>query len=52
MGGLRELFPEQFGYDLVVTYLVWVLLVLALYSACRRFAEVKARRQDWWLSFL
>jgi uncharacterized membrane protein len=52
MGGPRELFPSQFGYDLWVVYLVWLLLVLALYPACRWFAEIKAKRQGWWLSYL
>jgi uncharacterized membrane protein len=52
MGGPRELFPAPFGYDLWVAYLVWALVVLALYPACLRFAEIKAKRQDWWLSYL
>lgn len=52
MGGPRELFPPQFGYDLWVAYLVWALIVLALYPLCRWFADVKARRRDWWLSYL
>ena len=52
MGGPRNLFPEQFGYDLWVAYLVWALLVLALYPVCRWFAGIKARRHDWWLSYL
>jgi uncharacterized membrane protein len=52
MGGPRELFPPQFGYDLWVAYLVWGLIVLALYPACRWFAEIKAKRRDWWLSYL
>lgn len=47
MGGPRELFPAQFGYDLWVAYLIWALIVLALYPVCRRFAEIKAKRQDW-----
>jgi hypothetical protein len=51
-GGPRELFPGQFGYDLWVTYAVWAAIVLVLYPVCRRFAEIKARRQDWWLSYL
>lgn len=41
-----------FGYDLRVTYLVWALIVLALYPLCRWFAGVKARRRDWWLGYL
>ena len=52
MGGPRELYPAQFGYDLWVVYIVWVLLVLAMYPACRWFGEIKARRHDWWLSYL
>ena len=39
MGGPRDLFPPAFGYDLWVTYLVWALLVVALYPACRWFAR-------------
>src|SRR5262249_18997385 len=31
MGGPVELFPAQFGYDLWVVYLVWAIIVLALY---------------------
>lgn len=52
MGGPPELYPSPFGYDLWVVYLVWVLLVLALYPACRWFAEIKAARHNWWLSYL
>ena len=52
MGGPPELFPAQFGYDLWVVYLVWALLVLGLYPACRWFAAVKAKRRSWWLSYL
>jgi uncharacterized membrane protein len=52
MGGPRELFPEGFGYDLWVVYVVWVLIVALLYPACRWFATVKARRREWWLSYL
>jgi uncharacterized membrane protein len=52
MGGPRELFPAGFGYDLWVAYLVWGLIVLALYPVCRWFGGIKARRRDWWLSYL
>ncbi|TQV68158.1 DUF1624 domain-containing protein [Exilibacterium tricleocarpae] len=44
--------PAGFGYDLWVTYLVWVAVVVMLYPACKWFAAVKARRRDWWLSYL
>jgi uncharacterized membrane protein len=52
MGGPPELFPAQFGYDLWVVYLVWAIIVLALYPACRWFAAIKAKPHDWWLSYL
>jgi hypothetical protein len=52
MGGERSLFPEDFGYPLWVTYVVWVSVVALLYPLCRWFARVKARRRDWWLSYL
>lgn len=52
MGGPRELFPPQFGYDLWVAYVVWAAIVIALYPVCRWFARVKATRRDWWLSYL
>jgi uncharacterized membrane protein len=52
MGGPAELFPPEFGYDLWVVYLVWGLLVVGLYPVCRWFAGVKARRREWWLSYL
>lgn len=52
MGGLRDLFPPGFGYPLWVVYVVWVALVTSLYPLCRWFAAVKARRQEWWVSYL
>jgi len=52
MGGPRELFPPSFGYSLWTVYGVWLLVVVLLYPVCRWFANVKSRRQDWWLSYL
>ena len=52
MGGERSLFPADFGYPLWVTYVVWVSVVAGLYPLCQWFAGVKARRRDWWLSYL
>jgi hypothetical protein len=31
---------------------VWAGIVIALYPLCRWYANVKARRRDWWLSYL
>ncbi len=52
MGGPRQLFPPDFGYRLAVVYGVWLLTIVLLYPLCRWFAQVKATRRDWWLSYL
>jgi uncharacterized membrane protein len=52
MGGSRQLFPPDFGYDLLVVYVVWALLVVALYPVCRWFAGLRQRRRDWWWSYV
>lgn len=52
MGGPQQLFPTNFGYRLWVVYVVWVVVVALLYPVCRWFVGVKARRKDWWLSYL
>jgi uncharacterized membrane protein len=44
--------PTDFGFSLVVVYLVWIGLVAALYPLCRRYARVKARSRSRWLSYL
>ena len=40
------------GFSLGVAYLCWLAGVAMLYPLCRWFAAVKARRDDWWLSYL
>jgi uncharacterized membrane protein len=40
------------GFRLWVVYLCWIGGVLLLYPLCKWFAGVKARRKDWWLSYL
>ena len=44
--------PPGVGFRLWVVYVCWALGVLLLYPLCRWFAGVKARRKDWWLSYL
>lgn len=46
-------YPDEWGFGLPVVYVLWILVVLLLYPACRWFAGVKERRRDlWWLSYL
>jgi uncharacterized membrane protein len=45
-------FPEGFGVGLPGVYCVWIVVVALLYPLCRWVAGVKARRQDWWLSYV
>jgi uncharacterized membrane protein len=44
--------PSGNGFRLWVVYLSWIGGVLLLYPLCKWFAGVKARRRDWWLSYL
>jgi uncharacterized membrane protein len=44
--------PPRIGGPFWLVYVCWVLIVLALYPLCRWFAGVKARRRDWWLSYV
>jgi uncharacterized membrane protein len=45
-------FPKGFGVGLAGVYLIWIAVVVILYPFCRWVAAVKARRQDWWLSYV
>jgi uncharacterized membrane protein len=44
--------PQGNGFPLWVVWLCWIGGVLLLYPLCKWFAGVKARRRDWWLSYL
>jgi len=44
--------PVGVGFNLAVVYACWIAGVLLLYPLCKWFAGVKARRKDWWLSYL
>jgi uncharacterized membrane protein len=45
-------FPKGFGVGLLGVYVLWIAIVLILYPFCRWVAAVKARRRDWWLSYV
>jgi uncharacterized membrane protein len=44
--------PTGWGFSLPGVYCLWIAFVLALYPACLWFSRVKARRREWWLSYL
>jgi len=44
--------PKGQGFDLWVVYVSWIVGVALLFPLCKWFADVKARRRDWWLSYL
>ncbi len=44
--------PEGYTWTLWQLYVVWAVAIGILYVACRWYAGVKARRKDWWLSYL
>ncbi|MGH6794487.1 MAG: DUF1624 domain-containing protein, partial [Methylocella sp.] len=50
--GVQAAPPEGLGLSLAHTYAAWILIMAALYPACKWFASVKRRRRDWWLSYL
>jgi uncharacterized membrane protein len=44
--------PPGWPLPLPAVYALWVLVVALAYPCCRRFAALKARRRDAWLSYL
>jgi len=49
LGGTR---PVGWGFPLPGVYALWLGVILVLYLPCLWFSRVKARRHDWWLSYL
>ena len=45
-------FPDGYGVGLPGVFLGWLLVLVLLYPVCKWFAALKARRSDWWLSYL
>jgi uncharacterized membrane protein len=44
--------PAGIGFHLGAVYGAWGLGLALLYPLCHWFAGIKARRKDWWLSYL
>lgn len=44
---------KGYGFSLVTTYLIWIVLVLALHPPCKWWMNYKRAHPDmWWLSYL
>jgi uncharacterized membrane protein len=44
--------PPGWPASLPLVYVIWIGVVASLWPICRWYASVKARRRDWWLSYL
>lgn len=52
LGTPRDAFPPDYGWSLGTTYIIWLMVVAALYPVCLWFSRVKARSRKWWVSYL
>ncbi|HOY13504.1 MAG TPA: heparan-alpha-glucosaminide N-acetyltransferase domain-containing protein [Saprospiraceae bacterium] len=44
---------KGFGFNLMVVYAIWILVILMLYPICRKFDQYKqTNKEKWWLSYL
>jgi uncharacterized membrane protein len=42
-----------YGFPLVIVYIVWIIVVIALYPLCKWYDSYKqAHKEKWWLSYL
>jgi uncharacterized membrane protein len=44
--------PAGYIWSLPLLYLIWAIAIVLLYFVCQWFADLKARRTDWWLKYL
>jgi hypothetical protein len=44
--------PDGYTWNLWTLYAVWAVAIALLHAACRWFAGLKARRNEWWLRYL
>jgi len=45
-------FPQDYGYSLGMTYLIWAAVVVALYPPCRWYMQFKQRSRAAWTGYL
>jgi uncharacterized membrane protein len=44
--------PTNFGFSLGIVYLLWLVVIIALYYPCKWFSRYKKTHSQWWLSYL
>lgn len=44
--------PVNFGYKLLIVYIIWIGVVGLLYFPCRWFSNYKKTHTQWWLSYV
>ncbi len=44
--------PDGYTWSLGLLYLVWAIALVLLYFPCRWYADLKSRRNSWWLKYL
>ena len=44
--------PDGYSWGLGILYLVWLIVLVLLYFACRWYADLKARRKAPWMAYL
>ena len=47
----KFIYPGE-GYSLLITYVVWISVVLVLYPVCRWYSRYKQTHKQWWLSYI
>lgn len=45
-------FPKGYGVGLPGVYALWAVVIAVMYPLCYWVAGIKARRRNWWLSYL
>jgi uncharacterized membrane protein len=43
---------QGFGYPLWIIYLIWIIILAALYFPCKWYGNYKKTHRQWWLSYL
>lgn len=46
-----RLVRAQWGFSLLGVYIAWLAVIAVMYPLSSRFADLKRRRRDWWLSY-